>query len=41
VQIGLCGLNRFMAEPQSDNGAIDARLQKLHRSGVPLMSVGT
>src|SRR5262249_59896981 len=35
VQIRLRGLNRLMAEPKSDHGAVDACLQQLHRSGVP------
>jgi hypothetical protein len=35
MQIDLRRFDGFMTEPQRDHGAIDARLQKLHRSGVP------
>jgi hypothetical protein len=35
VQIGLRRLDRFVAEPQRDHGAVDACLQELHRSAVP------
>jgi hypothetical protein len=35
MQVGLRRFDRLMAEPQRDHGAIDARLQQLHRSAVP------
>ena len=35
MQIDLRRFDGFMTEPQRDHGGIDARLQKLHRSGVP------
>lgn len=35
VQISLGRLNRFMAEPQRDHRAVDARLQQLHGRATP------
>lgn len=35
VQVGLRRLDRFVTEPQRDHGAVDARLQQLHRRTVP------
>ena len=35
MQISLRRFDRLMTEPQRDDGAIDTRLQQLHRSAVP------
>ena len=35
VQVGLCGLDRRVAEPERDARGIDPSVQERHRAGVP------
>ena len=41
VEVGLCRLNRFMAEPKGNDRAVDASLEKFHRCTVAPMSFKT